>query len=59
MEFFTVLKEEERCFYINYPLVEWRLVPRAVSPNQSGVTTSPLDGVTLIPIQYKYFRYLN
>jgi hypothetical protein len=29
-----------------------RLDPRAVSPNHSSVTTTPLDGVTVILIQY-------
>jgi hypothetical protein len=28
---------------------------RAVSPNQSGVTTSPQDGVTVILVQYHIF----
>jgi hypothetical protein len=35
---------------INYPLGGLRLDPRAVSPYQSGVTTTPLDGVTVILI---------
>jgi hypothetical protein len=37
------------------PLGGLRLEPRAVSPNQSGVSTSPLDGVTLILIHYQIF----
>jgi hypothetical protein len=51
MNIFTVLNEEEECFKINYPLVKWRLEGRAVSTNQSGVTTSPMDRVTVILIQ--------
>jgi hypothetical protein len=40
---------------MNYPLDEWRLKATAVSPNQSGVTTSPWDGVTVLLIQYQIF----
>jgi hypothetical protein len=36
-----------------------RLELRAVSMNQSGVTTSPWDGVTFNHINSKYFKYLN
>jgi hypothetical protein len=36
-----------------------RIEPRAVLLAQSGVTTSPLDRVTLILIRYKYFKYIN
>jgi hypothetical protein len=36
-----------------------RLERKAVPPKQSGVTTSPLDRVTLILIKYKYFEYLT
>jgi hypothetical protein len=32
---------------------------QSITTNQSGVTTSPLDEVTFILIQYKYFEYLN
>jgi hypothetical protein len=33
--------------------------PRAVPLMQSGIATSPLDQVTFILVQYKYFEYLN
>jgi hypothetical protein len=36
-----------------------RLEPRAVRLTQSGITTSPLDRVTFIPVEYKYIKYLN
>jgi hypothetical protein len=38
-----------------YPLGRLRLDPRAVSPNQSGVTTTPLDGVSVILIELQIF----
>jgi hypothetical protein len=38
-----------------YPLVEKRLDPRAISTNQSGVTTTPLDGVSVILIELEIF----
>jgi hypothetical protein len=45
MNIFTVLKEEEGFFQINYPFTGMRLEPRGVPPNQSGVTTSSWDKV--------------
>jgi hypothetical protein len=53
MNIFTALKEEEGCFYINYPLVGWRLKPKPVPLQQSSVTPSSLDRVTVILIQYQ------
>jgi hypothetical protein len=44
MKIFSILKEDEEYSKINCPLGGMRLEPRPVSPHQSGVTTSPLDG---------------
>jgi hypothetical protein len=52
-------EKDEEYSEINCPLGGWRLKPRAVSPNKSGVTTSPLDGFTFNHTSMKYFQYLN
>jgi hypothetical protein len=59
MKIFSMPEKDEEYSETNCPLGGLRLEPRAVSPNQSGVTTSPLDGVKSILIQVKYFKYLN
>jgi hypothetical protein len=46
MKIFSMPEKDEESSEINCPLGGLRLKPRAVSPNQSGVTTSPVDGVT-------------
>jgi hypothetical protein len=40
---------------ISYPLIGRRFEPRVVPLKKSGVTTSPLDGVTVILIDVKIF----
>jgi hypothetical protein len=45
MRIFSILKIDDEYSVVNYFLDGLRLDPRAVSPNQSGVTTTPLDGV--------------
>jgi hypothetical protein len=50
MNIFSILKIDDEYSLTHYPLDGLRLDPRAVSPNQSGVTTSPLDGVSVILI---------
>jgi hypothetical protein len=46
MKIFSILKIDDEYSVIHYPLGGLRLSPRAVSPNQSGVTTTPLNGVS-------------
>jgi hypothetical protein len=53
------VKEEEECSSIIYPLVKWRLEARAISPNQCGVTTSPMNGVTVLLNTMEYFKVFN
>jgi hypothetical protein len=48
MKIFSILKIDDEYSVIQYPLGGLRLDPRAVSPNQSGDTTAPLDGVSVI-----------
>jgi hypothetical protein len=38
-----------------YPLVGLRLEPLAVTPNQSGGTTAPIDGVSVILVETQIF----
>jgi hypothetical protein len=52
MKIFSILKIYDEYSVIHYPLGGLRLDPRAVSPNQSGVTTTPLDGVSILIIRY-------
>jgi hypothetical protein len=60
MSIFSILKIDDEYSLIHYRLDRLRRDPRAVSPNQSGDTTTPLDGVSVILIyRYKYFKYLN
>jgi hypothetical protein len=51
MKIFSILKIDDEYSVIQYPLGGLRLDPRAVSPNQSGATTTPLDGVSVIVIR--------
>jgi hypothetical protein len=59
MKIFSILKIDDGYSVKRYPLVGLRIDPRAVSPNQSGVTTTPLDGVSVLLIRYLIFKYLN
>jgi hypothetical protein len=56
MKIFTVLKKEEDYHGINYPFTGYRLESRDVSTNQSDVTTSPLDRVTVFLVQYQIIK---
>jgi hypothetical protein len=47
MKIFSILKIDDEYNVIHYPLGGLRLNPMAVSTNQSGVTTTPLDGVSV------------
>jgi hypothetical protein len=55
MIIFSILKEDDECSLKQYPLVEKRLDPRAIPTNQSGVTTTPLDGVSVLLARYLIF----
>jgi hypothetical protein len=56
MKIFSILKiDDEYSDIIKYPLDNLRLDPWAVSPSQSGVTTTPLDGVSVILIKIQIF----
>jgi hypothetical protein len=50
MKIFSILKIDDEYSLKQYPLVEWRLDPTAVSPKRSGATTTPLDGVSVFLI---------
>jgi hypothetical protein len=52
MKIFSILKIDNEYSVIHYHLSGLRLDPRAVSPNQSCVATTPLDGVSVLLIQY-------
>jgi hypothetical protein len=55
MNILSILKIDDEYSLKQYPLDELRLDPQALSPNQSGVTTTPLDGVSVLLIQYLIF----
>jgi hypothetical protein len=59
MKIFSMPKADEEYSEINCSLGGLRLEPRAISPNQSGVTTSSLDEDTFNHTSSKYFKYLN
>jgi hypothetical protein len=58
MKIFSILKIDDEYSIMQHPLDGLRLDPRADSPNQSRVTTTPLDGVSVILIRGEYFKYL-
>jgi hypothetical protein len=55
MKIFSILKTDDEYSVIHYTLGGLRLDPRAISPNQSGVTTTPLEGVSVILIEGQIF----
>jgi hypothetical protein len=54
---FSILKIDDGYSIIHYPLGGLRLDPRAVSPSQPGVTTTPTNEVTFNHTSTKYFKY--
>jgi hypothetical protein len=52
MKIFTPSSVDDEYTLMYYPPDRLRLDPWAVSPNQSGVATTPLDGVSVLLIQY-------
>jgi hypothetical protein len=55
MNIFSILKVDDEYSLKQNPLDGLRLDPLSVSPNHSGVTTTPLDGVSVILIQRQFF----
>jgi hypothetical protein len=55
MKIFSILKVDDEYSLKQYPSVGLRLNPLSVSPNQSGVTTTPPDGVSVILIETQIF----
>jgi hypothetical protein len=55
MKIFSLLKIDDEYSLKVYPLVKWRLDPRAVSPYQSGATSAPIDGVSAILTETQIF----
>jgi hypothetical protein len=51
MSNFSILKLDDECSLRQYPSVGLRLDPSAVSPYRSGVTTVPMDGVSVVLIE--------
>jgi hypothetical protein len=57
MKIFSILNIDDEYSVMQHPLDGLRLNPRAVSPCQSGVTTTPLlDGVSVILIAGEIFQ---
>jgi hypothetical protein len=55
MNIFSILKVDDEYSLKQYPLNGLRLDPLSLSPNQSGVTTTPLDGVSVLLTPYLMF----
>jgi hypothetical protein len=55
MKIFSILKIDDEYSLKQYLLVGLRLDPLSVSQNQSGVTTTPPDGVSVILIKTQIF----
>jgi hypothetical protein len=55
MKIFNILKVDDEYSLKQYPLDGLRLDPLSVSPNQCGVTTTPLDGVSVLVVPYLIF----
>jgi hypothetical protein len=55
MRRFSILKVDDYYSLNKRPSGEQRLDPLAFSPDQSGVTTTPMDGVSVILIQHVIF----
>jgi hypothetical protein len=51
MTIFSIVKVDDEYTLKQYPSVRQRLDPLAVTKNRSGVTTTPLDGVSVILIR--------
>jgi hypothetical protein len=59
VKIFSILKIDDEYSVIHYPYDRLRLDPWAVSPDQSGVTTTPTNEVTFNHTSTKYSKYLT
>jgi hypothetical protein len=55
MSIFSILKVHDEYSLNGHSSGEKRLDPLAVAPDRSGVTTTPMDGVSVLLIQYIIF----
>jgi hypothetical protein len=55
MNIFSILKIDDEYSVMHYPLDRLKLDPLTDSPDQSGLTTTPLDGVSVLLIQSVIF----
>jgi hypothetical protein len=55
MTIFSILKVDDEYTLKQYPSGGQRLDPSAVSTKQSGVTTTPTDGVSVFLIETQIF----
>jgi hypothetical protein len=55
MKIFSILKVDDEYSLKQYPLVGLRLDSLSVSPKQSGASTTPTDGVSVILIATQIF----
>jgi hypothetical protein len=55
MQIFSILTIDDEYSLMQHPLDGLRLDPRAISTNQSGITTAPLDGVSVLLVRYLIF----
>jgi hypothetical protein len=55
MKICSILKVDDEYSIKRYPLDELRLYPLSISPNQYGVTTTPLDKVSVLVVPYLIF----
>jgi hypothetical protein len=55
MKIFSILKVDDEYTLKHYPSVEQRLDPLAVSTKQSGSTTAPIDGVSVVLVETQIF----
>jgi hypothetical protein len=55
MNIFSTLKIDDEYSLKHYPSDGSRLDPLSIAPNQSGVTTTPLGGVSVVLIETQIF----
>jgi hypothetical protein len=55
MNIFSALKIDDEYSLKHHPSDRSRLDPLSISPNQSGVTTAPLGGVSVVLIETQIF----
>jgi hypothetical protein len=55
MTVFSILKVDDAYTLKQYPSVGKRLDPLSITTKQSGVTTSPIDGVSVLVVTHEIF----